>query len=209
MQRTPCFARKTGAIVRRLAVAAAALSIAGGDAPVRAADAEGRYALDRWGQAACADYLKDREANDKRFFAYVGWTEGYFLAFNHFQKDTYDLTPWQSTELIMAKLAKYCEQNPDRPYVTAANALAEALYPQRLRAESEIVRVQVGQQAVFLYKEVLGRINAALAALDFAVDDGARAFDERTAAALRDFQRGHGLPISGLPDQLTLNLLLP
>ena len=94
-----------------LAVAAAVLTV-----PAAARDAGGAYAIKGTGQQACADYVQAYAAAERTegasLLLYRGWLEGYLTGFNHFQDETYDLAPWQTTELMLAMLAKHCAGAP-------------------------------------------------------------------------------------------------
>ena len=193
--------------LKQLVLSIATLSAAA--TPVLGADSAGRYAIDGAGGTTCQAYLDAREENAGDFRVYAGWVDGYVTAFNHFNSDTYDLTPWQTVELTLAKLARYCEGQPEERFVNALNLLGQLLYSQRLTDESEIIQARVGDQGTVIYKDMLPRIRTALEGAGYDPGPTADAFTRGLSSALRRFQRDKGLQPSGLPDQVTLNSLLP
>ena len=180
-------------------------------APAAAKDAGGAYAIKGAGQAGCADYAAAfagaGETSGTALLRYAGWLEGYLTGFNHFQDQTYDLAPWQTTELMLAMIAKHCVAYPERSFTDAANALALIFYPDRMDAQSELVRVEANGQAVFLYRDLLEVVRARLDALGHEAGAEGAAFGRPDANALKAFQAQRGLTISGLPDQSTMNAL--
>lgn len=178
-------------------------------APATAADSGGKYAIDGAGRASCADFLTARKKNGDNLRVFAGWVDGYITAFNHFNQDTYDLTGWQSVELLLAKLAKYCEVAPTQLFNIALVSLAQVLYEDRLTKESQVVRLRAGSQAIYLYQSMLPRLHAALAAAGFDAGSEPDKYTDAMADAIRKYQASISIPVSGLPDQLTLNSLFP
>ena len=180
-------------------------------APAAAKDAGGAYAIKGAGQATCADYAAAfagaGETGGTALLRYAGWLEGYLTGFNHFQDETYDLAPWQTTELMLAMIAKHCVAHPERSFTDAANALALIFYPDRLDAQSDLVRVEANGQAVFLYRDLLEVVRARLGKLGHPAGAEGDAFGRTYADALKAFQAQRGLTVSGLPDQPTMNAL--
>lgn len=175
--------------------------------PAGAADPEGQFAVDGVGARTCADFLAAREAEDSTYFGFAGWTDGFISALNVLGRDTYDLTPFQPVELTLAKMAQYCEGNGDEPYVEALGKLVTVLMPDRIAAQSDLVRFAVDGQAVFIYREMLDRVRDRLAEDGNA--DAADLPDDALGAALADWQGRNGLPRTGLPDVATLNAMFP
>lgn len=199
---------------RRAAFVAALYASAQVGAAV-AADGDGRYAVDGAGRTACSNFIAaraaaaDGEAAAGAYRVYAGWIEGYVTAFNHFQSDTFDLTPWQTVELLGAKLAQFCEGQPETQFNDALNLLAQSLYGDRLKEASPVVQLRASGQAVAMYKAMLPRLHAALVAADTDPGPATDQFTPAMAAALKAYQEAEGLPVSGLPDQPTLNNLFP
>lgn len=193
----------------RMISTCAALALLAQAGAATAADGEGRYSVDGVGRLDCARFTAMRAENGPELRLFAGWIDGYVSGFNHFRDDTYDVTPWQTVELMVLKIAKYCEANPSTRFVVAMNELLATLAPQRLATESPVVQLERGGQAIFIYEETAERVRAALAEQGFTVGPENSGIDDATSTALGQFQTRHDLPASGLPDQLTLNALFP
>ncbi len=174
-----------------------------------AGDAEGRFAAKGAGQTTCQQFLTSMEAQGDDLRLYAGWVDGYVTAFNMLREETFDLAPWQSVELLVLKLQAFCRANPESPFMDGMNQLALALYPDRLTEPSEIVSVQVGTQRGVLYKAVLDRIEAKLRELGHLAETPEGDPALASVEAIRAFQTAEGIPVTGLPDQATLNALFP
>ncbi|MBC7139548.1 MAG: peptidoglycan-binding protein [Defluviimonas sp.] len=178
--------------------------------PARAADTAGRYAVDGIGSQPCRAFTQAADDGAEPLIAaYGGWLGGFITAYNIHTPQTFDVTPWQTTELLLAKLDKHCRTFPDRPFVEAAGALIATLQDARLTEASELVSIRAGGRGVYLPRAELGRIAAALAASGFPVATAAGEFDPAFSDALMAFQAARGLEKTGLPDQNTLNALFP
>ncbi len=174
-----------------------------------AADADGNFVIKGAGTASCATLLEAKAAADERYASIAGWLDGYLTAQNELRERTFDLAPWQQTELLLAALAGWCKSRPQDTLHTAAFRLIGTLEPGRLTERSE--RLEVGERdeaAVVVYETVWRRVQQRLklrGLYDGEITDSA---DEASRAALRRFQLERGLPATGLPDQVTLAQLL-
>lgn len=175
--------------------------------PATARDANGAYAIKGVGQLSCEDYTRAREAQATQIYAFAGWLDGYLTGFNHFQADTYDLAPWQTTEIMLAMIAKHCGQNPGRSFTDAANDLALIFYPDRLEAEAGLVRVENAGRAVFMYEPLVEEVRTRLAAAGHPAGEPGTPYGRAFADAVKTFQAKRGLTVSGLPDQPTMSAL--
>lgn len=163
----------------------------------------GRAALDGAGNHECSLYVKAMADKSPDARIYVGWIDGYMSGVNVSRRDTYDITPWQTTELVATMVQRHCQRHPDMTLGDATGELVRALFANRLAKEVDIVQIRANGQAVFLYRNVIGDLNRALSAAGYAVPEG-NEFSEQTQAALKQYQAKNKLPISGLPDQPTL-----
>ncbi len=176
-------------------------------APAPAADAAGRFAVDGPGAASCADFLRARDAGGAALAGFAGWAAGFISAVNVFTPDTYDVTPWQTVELVTAMLAAHCARATDQPFVEATGALVGALTADRLTTLSPIVQARKGGTSVVLYAAILDDVRARLNRAGHDPGSGS-GFDAAFAGALSDWQKANGVPVTGLPDQPTLNDLM-
>jgi hypothetical protein len=97
-----------------------------------ATDASGRYFIMGPGKSACAEFVGAKAKGTDHLYA--SWVTGYLTAINQQSADTYSVTGNVTGDQIMKGLEDYCQKNPDRLFAVAAEALAQALAPQRLRS---------------------------------------------------------------------------
>ncbi|QHJ11538.1 hypothetical protein FX988_01772 [Paraglaciecola mesophila] len=176
---------------------------------VRAADDNGKFAVKGAGKRLCSNFLLAAEQKTTDYYLYGGWLEGYISAYNRFQPENYDATPWQTTELLLALLQQDCENSKDKHFLTVTNGLLKALFPIRLPAESALVAIDVNNAKSYFYVEILKRAKQRLIKMGYLQDVGNSDFDQATLEAFKHFQRDLGLAQTGVPDQNTLmNLFL-
>lgn len=189
-----------------------------------AADEDGKFAAKGAGRKSCEAYLmakdnaqlsaqkptgenaKEHSLNDFRLYA--GWLEGYITAYNQFQSGNYDITPWQTTELLMVLLARHCKDNPETRILSATNGLIQALFPARLQAESQVMEVTLLQHKSYYYTEIIFQVKKRLTQLGLYSGDVTQStYATPEIQAMRAFQKKHGLPETGVPDQRSLTHL--
>ena len=182
-------------------------------APSSAADRDGSFAVDGVGNLACAPLAElraqppDQSASARQ--AVASWVDGFLTAANGLVVGAFDHTPWQSAEVIAAKLAGYCRDNADMAIAMAAAGLLASLGEDRLRATEELVSPRVSGRAVFVSPSTLEAVRAALRGEGDGPGAGSTgSFDPDFSEALLAFQQARDLPRSGLPDAPTLVRLL-
>lgn len=175
--------------------------------PVSAADAEGRFSLDGVGNRSCADFTAAFKEGDRLAAAFASWVNGFISATNVFQPNTFDITPFQTNELTLAKLNKFCLQNPEEPFAKALGALVAVYNETRLSSSSPLVRVDRNGRGVFVYKAQLDRVADKLVSVGALI--AAPKTDQETSDGLLEYQRMFNLPPTGLPDLQTLNHMFP
>lgn len=169
-----------------------------------AASENGKYAIKDVGVATCQLYSDEQEKKSKRFFQFVGWVTGYLSGHNRLAKDTADIAPWQSTQLLATYIASYCKKHPEARLVQATNELIKALTPGRLRKTSERIKVEAGGNAMVIYETVLRRAQGILIERGHLSGTADGVFDPATQQAFESFQQANNLEVTGLPDQRTL-----
>ena len=183
------------------------LSLAGAG-PCAAADPEGLFSVDGVGTSRCSVFLEATQAKDAaKAQLFSSWASGLISGINLYAPDTYDLTPWQTEALIGAKLAAYCAANPDEQFANAVLKLVAVLSPERLRTASPVVQVRKGGWATVLYADTLSQIAERLRQKGVETSTDGGAYDEDLAQAIARFQKANDIPVTGLPDQATLNEL--
>lgn len=174
---------------------------------VWAVDAKGDFAVDGGGGRNCAAFSQAAKKRNTDYYLFAGWVDGYVTAHNQHAKDTYDYTPWQTTEFLLAALGQYCDKNPNQPFIVAANGMLGALKPDRLQTKSEMIMVQTDKGGIALYKATIEAIQHRLADQKLYTGPQDGVFTATLKDAVRAFQVKSNLPATGLPDQLTLNKL--
>ena len=194
--------------MRKLLAGLALCALAG---PALAAAPDGSFAVDGPGSRSCAEFAEALDpGNETAAIAFAAWTEGFATGVNVFREDTFDITPWQTTPLLMAKLRAFCEHNPDMAYVNALGRLIAALMEGRLTESSELVQTRNEGNAIVLPAAILARVRTAVEeATGETLETPVGGFDQNFAQTIESFQRAEGLAQTGLPDQPTLNALFP
>ena len=190
--------------LRNLAI----LSLMACCSPVAAVDEDREFAIKGLGLANCERFVEARNAQSREYFRFGGWINGYLSATNRYEGQTFDVAPWQSTGLLAGWLARFCENNPDVPFVRAMAMMVNALGKERLTTRSERVEARVGDATVHVYESVLRRVQERLSEEGHYEGAATGNFDNQTQDALERFQRDAGLEPTGLPDQATLAKLL-
>lgn len=192
--------------MKRIAVAALAWVV---PMTALAADNEGRSAIEGAGFADCQTFVKEREAKSTLYFRLGGWVEGYMTAANELMDQTFDLSPWQNTELLLLLVNNHCQGNPEQNFGTVIRALSQALVENRMTEQSPVVDIAEGEQNLKLYKTVVERVQESLKAQGFydgAIDGD---FGPGTRSAVNAYQNSVGMQdATGFPDQMTLYRLL-
>lgn len=179
-------------------------------APGNAADSKGAYAIDGGGGAPCKAFTDSRKADNKNAAGlFAGWVDGYLSAANQNSPDTFDLTPWQTTDLLLVLLGRYCDSYPEDSFEIAVNNLRKALHTQRLATRSETLLAGNKEKGVPIYREIMVRAQQRLKQQGFysgALDGN---YGQAMNTAIRAFQEKNAITVTGLPDQETLFRLLP
>lgn len=171
-------------------------------------EAEKSFAIKGAGAVSCERFVTALSENSTEHVAFASWIDGYITAFNQFQPETFDIAPWQSTLLLTQSLGRHCKKNPTEPFFRAITMMLQALYGKRLQKQSEIVKIQSNDKVLFIYKEIVELIQINLNKQNKAnirVDGN---FGRNTESELRAFQKQKNIPATGIPDQITLQILL-
>lgn len=186
---------------------AALIAVAGSGAAV-AATPDGKFAVELPGQAKCSRVLKAKASDPAEYERFIGFVEGYLTAANRYEPNTFDLTPWHTTQALSLILATHCETNPDEVLGMIVQQLVIAMMPQRLATYSKLEQVGDAQQHTEVYQAILKRAEEELRrrAPYSGPTDGTYTAD--TKQALAAFQKSKGLDETGLPDTATLWVLL-
>jgi len=191
-------------LVALAVVALLSIAIAGIPVGARAATADGQFARKGIWFKTCAEYVKARGDQSKLYYMFVGWVDGYITAINQYANDTFDVTFFETSELLAALLDSNCRRNPEAQFFVAVDALTRAIINNRLQEPSPVVEASAGGQTVKLYAEALRRAQEALAKRGYFSGSADGAFTPETRSAFEAFQKAENMTTTGLPDQLTL-----
>lgn len=167
----------------------------------KAADGTGAYALKGPGRVSCAALPEDGPG--ERDLA--AWVTGYVTAANRLTGDTFDLTPWQTVDVLMAQMRQYCAAHPQRTAEAALAELLEFVHPERLSVMESPVSLRDAGRVVVVYPSTLAMARGLLSERGFPL--GA-AGPDALKRALGAYQAVHGLAVTGLPDIATLLSLM-
>ena len=173
-----------------------------------AADSAGKFSIRGAGLLSCKAYLEERAARSDLYFLIGGWLDGYITARNQFQPSTYDVTTFESSELLLLIMENHCKGHPQDGLFAVVNSLLGKIHAERLQQGAPFVNIRVGTRRTSLYEPTVARIQKALEAKGLLSDPATGEFDEPTRKALAAFQSSIGYESSGFPDQATLWKLL-
>jgi hypothetical protein len=176
--------------------------------PVFAADSADRFALRGAGLAKCEQFLKALQERQENVLVAGGWIEGYITAVNQFTPETFDIAPWQSTQVLLGLVSRNCERNPQANVFQIVDSMRNFLHPNRLLAQSERILAEAGTNKFYLYQETMKDVQQKLIDQGFLTGVADGQFGPKTSAALEAFQKAKQIEPTGLPDQNTLFQLL-
>lgn len=171
-----------------------------------AKDTEGKFAVKGAGASRCQDFVAALDQkNEPKVLSYGAWLNGYLSFYNQETVETFDISPWQSSEYLMRALYQHCKKNPSVNYFIAVGYMIDALKSERLTSSSDLVSISDGTHKHYYYRELIKRLKKALnEKLDIDLEiDGQ--FDNATEQAVRELQKRNSLPVTGVPDQETLH----
>jgi len=172
-----------------------------------AADSNGDFAIRGVGRFSCTELLDALEKKDERLRYFGTWLDGYLSATNQLSPNTFDATPWQTTELMLALLGRACAQRPDVNFMAVVGRLASEMRPLRLTEKSDVIRLSGFETAQVHYRAVIERVRARLLQLGYSFENTLLADDaafRELRKQVRDFQQNNKLPPTGNLDQHTL-----
>lgn len=96
------------------------------------------------GLLPCGSYVAERARQSDAYFLIGGWIEGYLSAYNRLSPDTYDITSFESAELLLSVIQSHCESHPNDRLHQVLQSMIFQLHPDRLRQESSRVEIADG-----------------------------------------------------------------
>lgn len=171
---------------------------------IHAADDAENFAVKGAGLASCSAYIEARRSNAPAFYQFGGWINGYLTALNQLKPETYDLAPWQSSDLLAGVILRNCRENPEKRFINTVAAMVASLHAQRLLTKSPLVEAHAGETRIRIYRELLRRTQEKLVESGLYQGEPTGLFDQETQDGLRAYQKAGRLTETGLPDQATL-----
>lgn len=175
---------------------------------VYAADKEQSFSLKGAGLLTCSVYSETRKEKSELYYLIAGWLEGYTSAYNHFSDETYDITSFETTELLTKVLANHCTTHPKDRIYTVFNSVLQQLRSDRIKTMSDQKIITVGKRQTHLYVETITRIQLALKDKGFYTDEINNSYTVTLIEALKKYQASIEFEVTGFPDQTTLWRLL-
>ena len=176
--------------------------------PASAAGPDGRHAIRGAGLLNCSNFVEEREKESPAYLMIGGWIDGYVTGINQFRDNTYDITSYESTELIARIIENHCKKNPDDRLFTVLNSLFTRNAADRIQESIVPTIVKVGDRTTHLYEPTIRRIQNELRKRRLYSDDADGMYDDGVAAAMAEFQKEIDFEPTGFPDQATLWFLL-
>lgn len=173
----------------------------------QASDVEQSYAIKGAGAVSCERYVTALKEKSEEYIAFSGWIDGYITSVNQFKPETFDMVPWQSTLLLTQALGRYCEKNIEARFFNALTLMLRTLGEKRLKKRSEIVKIRSNNKTLLIYKDVIKLMQAQLNKNNSANIKVDGIYSKDTEAELRRFQKQNKIAVTGIPNQLTLQML--
>ncbi len=174
----------------------------------RAVDTSGQFAVEGIGAGTCEGFVTAKSESSDAYWMFLGWLDGYMTGINQYSPETYDITPWQSQNLLAALFEKFCAKNPGANFFAVAHRMIVELRDDGLRESSAPVVAKVGERSIAVYRETLRRVQVLLEEGGHYRGEVDGLFGPNTQRALESYQKQAGLTVTGLPDQATLFKLL-
>ena len=176
---------------------------------LHAADADGQFSVQGIGTQSCAQIVQKVDSNAPDLSAVVAWSDGALTAANRQEKDVFSVMPFSDPIGIFTMFAvNLCRQQPDMIYDSAVAQVIELLRPVYVLNASTPVKVTVGSDSVMVYPQLIRQAQDRLTALGMLKGNGDGVFGDKTMEALKLFQASVSLPITGIPDAVTLLKLI-
>ncbi|MCF6196676.1 MAG: peptidoglycan-binding protein [Emcibacter sp.] len=167
-------------------------------------DKDGRYAIRGAGLLSCKVFLEERPKKSPAYMMIGGWLDGYITAYNKLQQDTFDVSPYASTELLGVVIGQHCKDNPDDLLGPILDSILARLNKDKLDTASPFVTVTVGDYETSLYARTIQEIQTRLSQKGLFKGISNGNWNDETTAAVARYQKAIGYNASGYPDQKTL-----
>lgn len=172
------------------------------------ADSDNKFAMKGAGFLPCQLYVKARESKTNVYYMVGGWLEGYISAHNRYVKDTFDITSFETLELLLTVIETHCQNNPNHRLYAVVDSMMKQFSSDRIQSNSPKVKIVEGERKTTLYRETIRRIQTKLTELGLYKDEIDGRYTDATRSAVIAFQADLDFEKTGFPDQTTLWRLL-
>ncbi len=183
---------------------ALALFCTAGQQDAFGADRKKKFAVKGVGTHSCSEFLAATSMGPADLMPYRNWVEGYLSATNRLTSGVYDVTPWQSGELLLTIMAGHCQKNEPHTIALVAQGIVNAFEANWLDRASRSLQIKTDTHSVQVYESIIGQTKEKLATLGYYSGKTDTTFNKETQEALSLYQVSQGLEVTGLPDPLTL-----
>lgn len=196
---------------RRLRIVVAAAFAALTASPALTATGEGTFAVRGLGASSCGEVVAALTGPDTAVTAtqMASWIAGYLTHANRSTDEHFDVMPIQDIYGISTIIARICENHTDSLLEEVAASVLDLMAPFAQTESSDLIDIEVDGQTVRLRQSAMAMVQQRLidrGALPEGSADGL--YGRNTRSAIGAFQAASNLPETGLPDSMTVFLLL-
>lgn len=168
------------------------------------ATADGQYGVRGAALVPCVVYEKERREQSELYQMLNSWVDGYISGVNQQATGVFDVSSFESTELLAALLNEHCSKNPQHTLFSVVTLLVDKIAANQLPEYSEKVTVIQGERKVLLYRETLRRIQAKFHTMGLYKGEEDGVYSTQLQDSIRTYQKSINFNPTGFPDQLTL-----
>ena len=172
------------------------------------AGSDGRFVIRGAGLLNCSNFVEEKEKQSNAYFMIAGWIDGYITGVNRYKTLTYDITSYESTELLARLIDNHCSSNPDDRLYTVMNSIVSRIDEHRIEDATVPVIVEVGDQSTRIYPSTLLRIQNQLTEAGYYSGPIHGRYDSAVIEAMKSHQASIGFQSTGFPDQASVWFLL-
>lgn len=168
------------------------------------ATAGGQYGVRGAALVPCSVFEQERRAQSELYRMLSSWIDGYISGVNQQAHGVFDVSSFESTELLSALLNEHCSKNPHNTLFSVVTLLVDKIAANQLPEYSEKITVTQGKRKVMLYRETLRRMQAKLSSSGLYKGEEDGIYSPQLKKSIMAYQKSINFNPSGFPDQLTL-----
>jgi len=168
------------------------------------ATADGQYGVRGAALVPCSVYEQERREQSELYRMLSSWIDGYISGVNQQAAGIFDVSSFESTELLTALLNEHCTKNPHNTLFSVVTLLVDKIAANKLHEYSEKVTVTQGKRKVLLYRETLRRMQAKFSLMGLYKGEEDGVYSPQLQKSIMAYQKSINFNPTGFPDQLTL-----